>query len=83
MERDTSPGRNEKLSVTIQNSALTSYQRSNMMMDPEAHQRVRGRALQALIKQADTNDYGNVPKRIHDEGRNFNNTQYKGKLYHD
>lgn len=73
-------GRNtQPQSVTIQNNALTSYQRSNMMMDPDAHQRVRGRALQVMSRQIDNNDSVDRQKRIHEEGRNFNNTQYKGK----
>ena len=61
--------------VSVTNPLLTTYQRQSILIDCNKTFHVDP----SLNLKTTSNDWVNKPVRIHEKGRNLNNTQYKGK----
>jgi hypothetical protein len=61
--------------VSVTNPLLTSYQRQSILIDCNKTFQVDP----SLNLKTTSNGWVNKPVRVHEKGRNLNNTQYKGK----
>lgn len=62
--------------VSVTNPLLTTYQRQSILIDCNKTFHVEPSSLNPKTTH---NDWVSKPVRIHEKGRNLNNTQYKGK----